>query len=296
MNIGFIGLGNMGAGIAANLVRAGHEVAVWNRSPQKARSLIDQGAVLAKSPGGAASEREIVMTMLADDAALDEVLAGGEGLLDGLSRGALHVSLSTISVAAAERTARLHAERGQQFLSAPVFGRPEAAAAAKLFVVAAGARAAFDAASAVLGAFSQRVFYIGETPSSANLVKLCGNFAILSAIETMAEAMTLAQRGGVSKGQFLEIFTGTLFDAPVYRNYGAALVEDRFRPAGFAAPLGLKDMRLVGQAADALRVPMPVLNVLRDHLLQTIGTEGEDIDWSGIALTIAKNGGVKGPT
>jgi 3-hydroxyisobutyrate dehydrogenase-like beta-hydroxyacid dehydrogenase len=281
MKIGFIGLGNMGAGIAANLLRAGHEVAVWNRSPQKARSLIDQGAVPAKSPGGAASEREIVMTML-----------GSEGLLDGLRRGALHVSLSTISVAAAERTARLHAERGQRFLSAPVFGRPEAAEAAKLFVVAAGTRAAFDAASTALGAISQRVFYIGETPSSANLVKLCGNFAILSAIEAMAEAMTLAQKGGVSKRQLLEIFTGTLFDTPVYRNYGAALVEDRFRPAGFAAPLGLKDMRLVGQAADALRVPMPVLNVLRDHLLQTIGVEGEDIDWSGIALTIAKNGGV----
>jgi 3-hydroxyisobutyrate dehydrogenase-like beta-hydroxyacid dehydrogenase len=294
MKIGFIGLGNMGAGIAANLLRAGHDVAVWNRSPQKARSLIDQGAVLAKDPGGAASEREIVMTMLADDAALEQVLAGGEGLLDGLRRGALHVSLSTISVAAAERTARLHIERGQGFLSAPVFGRPEAAAAAKLFVVAAGARAAFDAASAALDTISQRVFYIGETPSSANLVKLCGNFAILSAIEAMAEAMTLAQKGGVSKRQLLEIFTGSLFDTPVYRNYGAALVEDRFRPAGFAAPLGLKDMRLVGQAADALRVPMPVLNVLRDHLLQTIGVEGEDIDWSGIALTIAKNGGVNG--
>jgi 3-hydroxyisobutyrate dehydrogenase-like beta-hydroxyacid dehydrogenase len=232
--------------------------------------------------------------MLADDAALDQVLAGSEGLLEGLRRDALHVSLSTISVAAAERVARLHAERGQQFLSAPVFGRPEAAAAAKLFVVAAGTRAALDATHEVLLAISQRVFYAGETPSSANLIKLCGNFAILSAIESMAEAMILAQKGGVPRKQLLEIFTSTLFDAPVYRNYGAALVEDRFRPAGFAAPLGLKDMRLVREAADTLRVPMPVLDVLRNHLLQTIGTEGEDIDWSGIAITIAKNGGVRG--
>jgi 3-hydroxyisobutyrate dehydrogenase-like beta-hydroxyacid dehydrogenase len=296
MKIGFIGLGQMGAGIAANLLRAGHDVAVWNRSPQKARSLIDQGAVSAKSPGDAASEREIVMTMLADDVALEQVLAGSEGLIEGLRRGALHVSLSTISVAAAERTARRHAERDQRFLSAPVFGRPDAAQAAKLFVVAAGTRAAFDAASAALGAISQRVFYIGDTPSSANLVKLCGNFAILSAIEAMAEAMTLAQKGGVPKRQLLEIFTNTLFDAPLYRNYGSVLVEDRFKPAGFAAPLGLKDMRLVAQAADALRVPMPVLNVLHDHLLQTIGTEGEEIDWSGIALTIEKNGGVRALT
>jgi 3-hydroxyisobutyrate dehydrogenase-like beta-hydroxyacid dehydrogenase len=293
MKIGFVGLGSMGSGIAANLLRAGHDVAVWNRSAQKAQNLLEQGALPAKSPRAAASEREIVMTMLADDAALDQVLAGDEGLLNGLGRGALHISLSTISVAGAERAASLHAARGQRFLSAPVFGRPEAAAAAKLFVVAAGARAAFDAANPVLGAISQRVFYIGETPSAANLVKLCGNFAILSAIETMAEAMTLAQKGGVSKKQLFEILTGTLFDCPVYRNYGAALVEDRFKPAGFAAPLGLKDMRLAGQAADALRVPMPVLNVLHDHLLQTIGTEGEDIDWSGIARTVARNGGAR---
>jgi 3-hydroxyisobutyrate dehydrogenase-like beta-hydroxyacid dehydrogenase len=293
MKIAFIGLGNMGAGIAANLVRAGHEVAVWNRSPEKARPLVDQGAIAAQSPGGAASGRDLVMTMLADDAALDAVLAGNQGLLEGMGRGALHVSLSTISIAAAERCASRHDEHDQRFLSAPVFGRPEAAAAAKLFVVAAGARGAFETAKPALEAISQRIFYLGETPSSANLVKLCGNFAILAAIETMAEAMTLAQKGGVSKRQLHEILTGTLFDTPLYRNYGAALVEERFRPAGFAAPLGLKDMRLVGQAAEKLRVPMPVLSVMRDHLLQTIGAEGEDIDWSGIGRTIERNGGVR---
>jgi 3-hydroxyisobutyrate dehydrogenase-like beta-hydroxyacid dehydrogenase len=186
----------------------------------------------------------------------------------------------------------LHQDRGLRYLSAPVFGRPEAAAAAKLFVVAAGAKSDYSAASALFPAIGQKVFYIGETPSLANLVKLCGNFTILGAIETFAEAMTLAQKGGVSKRQFLEVMTGSLFDTPVYRNYGAALAEERFKPAGFAAPLGLKDMRLVGQSAETLRVPMPVLNVLRDHLLQTIGAEGEDIDWSAIGRTIAKNGGL----
>jgi 3-hydroxyisobutyrate dehydrogenase-like beta-hydroxyacid dehydrogenase len=133
---------------------------------------------------------------------------------------------------------------------------------------------------------------VGEKPSAANLLKLCGNFMILAAIEAMGEAMTLAQKGGIPKKQLLEVLTGTLFDSAVYRNYGAVLVEERFKPAGFAAPLGLKDMRQVGQSAEALRVPMPVLNVLRDHLLQTIGAEGEDVDWSGIGLTIAKNGGL----
>jgi 3-hydroxyisobutyrate dehydrogenase-like beta-hydroxyacid dehydrogenase len=232
------------------------------------------------------------MSMLADDAALEQVLLGNDGVFEGLPRGALHISASTIAVATADRVAALHAARGLRFLSAPVFGRPEAAAAAKLFVVAAGAQSDFTAASALFPAISQKAFYIGEKPSAANLVKLCGNFTILAAIEAFAEAMTLAQKGGVPKKQFLEVMTGSLFDTPVYRNYGAALAEERFKPAGFAAPLGLKDMRLVGQSAEALRVPMPVLNVLRDHLLQTIDAEGEDIDWSAIGHIVAKNGGL----
>jgi 3-hydroxyisobutyrate dehydrogenase-like beta-hydroxyacid dehydrogenase len=292
MKIGFLGLGQMGAGMAANLLRAGHDVVVWNRSPQKAQPLVADGAVLARTPREAAAGRDIIMTMLADDAALEQVLSGNDGVFEGLPRGALHISASTIAVATADRVADQHTARGLRFLSAPVFGRPEAAAAAKLFVVVAGARSDYTAAGALFPAISQKVFYIGEKPSTANLVKLCGNFTILAAIEAFAEAMTLAQKGGVPKKQFLEVMTGSLFDTPVYRNYGTALAEERFKPAGFAAPLGLKDMRLAGQAAETLRVPMPVLNVLRDHLLQAIGTQGEDIDWSGIGHVIAKNGGL----
>jgi len=292
MKIGFLGLGQMGSGMAANLLRAGHEMVVWNRSPQKAQPLVAKGAVLARTARDAASGRDVIMSMLADDAALEQVLLGNDGVFEGLPRGALHISASTIAVATADRVAALHAARGLRFLSAPVFGRPEAAAAAKLFVVAAGAQSDFTAASALFPAISQKAFYIGEKPSAANLVKLCGNFTILAAIEAFAEAMTLAQKGGVPKKQFLEVMTGSLFDTPVYRNYGAALAEERFKPAGFAAPLGLKDMRLVGQSAEALRVPMPVLNVLRDHLLQTIDAEGEDIDWSAIGHIVAKNGGL----
>src|ERR1700683_103817 len=297
MKIGFIGLGNMGAAIAANLLRAGHEVAVWNRSQAKAHALIDAGAALAgaalaPTPKAAAADREIVITMLADDAALKSVLSGGSGILEGLRPGALHISMSTLSVAIAERIAADHSARGQHFLCAPVFGRPDAAAAAKLFIVAAGAAADLETAKPVFGAISQRVFCVGETPSAASLVKLCGNFMILSAIEVMGEAMTLAQRGGIPKKQLLEVLTGTLFDSPVYRIYGATLAEERFKPAGFARPLGLTDMRLVGQAAEALRVPMPVLNVLRDHLLQTIAAEGEEVDWSAIGRTVSKNAGL----
>jgi 3-hydroxyisobutyrate dehydrogenase-like beta-hydroxyacid dehydrogenase len=292
MRIGFIGLGNMGAAIAVNLLKARHEVTVWNRSAGKARSLVDAGAVLAATPKVAASGKAAVITMLADDSALDAVLVGETGLIAGLDKGALHVSMSTIAVATAERLTEEHHSRGQRFMCAPVFGRPEAAAAGKLFIVAGGDPADIELAGPLFCAAGQRVFSVGKKPSAANLVKLCGNFMILSAIESMAEAMTLAEKGGVQKTQLLEVLTGSLFDAPVFHNYGKTLVDGRFRPAGFAAPLGLKDMRLAGQSAEALRVPMPLLGLLRDHLLQTIAVEGDDIDWSGIGLSIAKNGGL----
>jgi len=291
MQIGFLGLGRMGAAIATNLIRARHDVRVWNRSADKARPLLEAGATLAASPKDAA-DRDIVITMLADDAALSAVLAGEDGVLAGLKPGALHISMSTIAVGTAEDITARHAERRQRFLAAPVFGRPDAAAAAKLYVVAAGAQADLASVRELFAAISQRVFHVGEIPSAANLVKLCGNFMILGAIEAMAEAMALAEKGGVPKAKLLEVVTGTLFDAPVYRTYGAILAEGRFRPAGFAAPLGLKDMRLVSQAAEGERVPMPLLSLLRDHLLQTIAVEGEDIDWSGIGRTIARNAGL----
>lgn len=286
MKIGFIGLGNMGAGIAANLVRASHQVAVWNRSPDKAKTLIGLGATLAASPRALAADRDVVFSMVSDDAALEAVVDGAEGVYAGLARGAVHVSLSTIGVATADALAQRHAELGQGFVSAPVFGRPEAAASAKLYMVVAGEPAALLRVKPVFAAISQRVFELGAKASSANLVKLCGNFMILAAIESLAEAMSLAQHGGVDKAKLLEILTATLFDAPVYRNYGAILIEERFRPAGFAAPLGLKDMRLAGAAAKAYHAEMPFRQVLETQLLAAIATQGPDIDWSGIAKAL----------
>ena len=215
--------------------------------------------------------------MLADDAALESVMGGDEGILAGLAKGALHISMSTIAVATAERLAGEHAGADSASSAPPVFGRPEAAAAGKLFIVAAGAADDVAGAGGVFSAVGQRVFSVGTQPAAAALVKLCGNFMILSAIESMAEAMTLAEKGGVPKAQLLEVLTGSLFDAPVFHNYGKALAAAKFTPAGFAAPLGLKDMRLAGQAAEKLRVPMPLLGVLRDHLVQTIAVEGETI-------------------
>ncbi len=292
MSIAFLGLGSMGSAIAANLVGAGHDVVVWNRSPSKTEALVQAGAHAAKTPVEAASDAAVVFTMLSDDAAVTSVLNGDSGLLAGMASGTLHVSLSTISVATADRLAAAHKDHGQRYVSAPVFGRPEAAAAAKLFIVAAGAAADIDEAQPLFDQIGQRTFRVGETPSQANLVKLCGNFAILAAIETMGEAMALAQKGGVPKATLYEVLTGSLFGSPIYQNYGKILVEERYTPAGFKAPLGLKDMRLAGESAEKYRVPMPLLSLLRDHLVQTIATEGEDIDWSGIGRTIGRNAGL----
>ncbi len=287
MKIGFIGLGHMGAAIAANLVRASHEVRVWNRSPDKARPLLALGATLATSPRAVATDSEVVFTMLGDDAALRSVLDGPEGLYAGLGVGAIHVSMSTIGVATAEELTAKHAERGQHFVSAPVFGRPEAAAAAKLFVLCAGGAAELERVAPLLAKLGQRVLPLGPKPAHANLVKLCGNFMILATIESLGEALNLAERGGVGKRALLEVLTNTLFDFPVMRTYGAIIQEERYRPAGFAAPWGLKDMRLAGESAAAAGVDMPFLRVLEANLVATIANEGSEIDWSGIAKTIA---------
>ena len=286
MKVGFIGLGQMGSAMAANVLAAGHELTVWNRSADKMDALVEAGAKRAGSARGAA-DGDVVMTMLADDAAVEAIVYGHDGILKA---PALHVSHSTISIALAERLAADHATWGG-YVSAPVFGRPVAAQAAKLFVVAAGAPDGVDRCTPLFDAIAQRVFRVGYTASAANVVKLSGNFMILSAVEAMAEAMTLAEKSGVARETLLEVLTGTLFGAPVYQTYGEILVEDRFHPAGFAAPLGLKDMNLVDAAASTARVPMPVLGVLRDHLRAAIAQEGEDVDWSGIAVAVRNGAG-----
>ena len=286
MRVGFIGLGQMGHAMAANLLKGGHELTVWNRSPEKAKDLVAAGARRAGSPLEAA-QGEVVMTMLADDAALESVVYGSEGIL---TAPALHMSHSTISVTLAERLAKDHQTRAG-FISAPVFGRPAVAEAAKLSVVAAGDAAAIDRFMPLFESIGQRVFRVGPSPSAANRVKLAGNFMIMAAVEAMAEAMTFVEAAGIERRVLQEVLLGTLFDAPAYQIYSEILVQDRFRPAAFAAALGLKDMNLVDAAATASRVPMPVLGVVRDHLRATIATEGPDVDWSGVALAVRRAAG-----
>jgi len=281
MKVGFIGLGQMGAGMAASLLRGGHEVTVYNRTPERAHPLVALGARVAASLGEA-SGNPVVFTMLADDAALEAVVFGEGGMLRHLPRGAVHVSSSTVSVALSQRLAREHAAAGQRYLAAPVFGRPEAAASAKLFVVAAGDGATIEEARPLFEALGQRTFVVSGDPPAANLVKLSGNFLLASVIEGLGEAMALVGKAGIDRRQYLDLLTASLFDVPVYKNYGRLVAEKAFTPAGFAAPLGHKDIRLVLAAAETLRVPMPLASLLRDRFLTLLARGGEEQDWSAI--------------
>jgi 3-hydroxyisobutyrate dehydrogenase-like beta-hydroxyacid dehydrogenase len=290
MRAGFIGLGSMGAGMAANLIKAGHEVTVYNRTPEKAALLVAAGATVARQIAHACSG-EAVMTMLADDHAVESVAFGDGGIVATLSSGAVHVSCSTISVALSRRLAQAHADAGQLFVAAPVFGRPDAAAAAKLFIMAGGAPDAVERIRPLLDAIGQRTFLLSEQPDAANLVKLSGNFLIAAVIESLGEAMALVGKGGVDLHAYLDLLTSTLFSAPVYRTYGGLIVEQKFDPPGFAAPLGLKDIRLALTAADELRVPLPLASLLRDRFITLLAHGGDRLDWSAIGQLAAKDAG-----
>lgn len=290
MQVGFIGLGHMGSGMAANLLKAGYPVTVYNRTRAKAEMLATRGATIADSPAGACGG-EVVFTMLADDAAVEGVVYGDEGVLANLARGAIHVSSSTISVALSERLSVAHAAAGQRYVAAPVFGRPDVAATGQLHVVAAGAPDALQATAPLLDAVGQRTFTVSEKPEAANLVKLSGNFLIAAVIESLGEAMALVDKAGIDKRQYLDVLTSTLFGAPVYKTYGGLIAEGRFEPAGFAAPLGLKDLRLTLAAADDLRVPLPIASLLRDRFLSLLAHGGEKLDWSAIGKLSARDAG-----
>lgn len=288
MKIGFIGLGQMGSGIAANLIKAGHEVTVYNRTAAKAEPLVKEGAKLAKSVAEAC-KGDAVFTMLANDEAVTQVTHGDGGILASLAKGAMHISSSTISVALSEQLTADHAAAGQVYVAAPVFGRPAAAAAGQLFVVAGGAPDAVKTAMPLLDAIGQKTFVISEVPKAANLVKLSGNFLIAAVIESLGEAMALVSKGGVDKHQYLDILTSTLFSAPVYKTYGDLIASEKFEPAGFAAPLGAKDIRLALAAAEELRVTLPLASLLRDRFITLLAHGGDKLDWSAIGGLAAKD-------
>ena len=292
MKLALIGLGQMGAGIAQNLLKAGHQVTVHNRSAGKAEALLEAGAHWADTPRAAALGAEAVLTMVADDAALQSITYGDEGILTGLAKDAVHISMSTVSPALIEQLALAHEAIGAALVAAPVFGRPDAAAAGKLTVVASGADWALEKVRPALEAVGARLFEIGAQPQQAAVLKLIGNFLISSVIEGLGEGAALAEKAGIAPAKLIEVLTSTLFNAPVYHTYGGIIAESKYHPAAFSLPLGAKDNRLVLQAAEALNVPMPFASVVRDKFIQAQAQGLGDADWSAIALVSARNAGL----
>jgi 3-hydroxyisobutyrate dehydrogenase-like beta-hydroxyacid dehydrogenase len=292
MKIGFVGLGHMGANMAVRLCEAGQDVTVYNRTQARMHPLLEKGAKAAASVAQACAG-DVVFTMLADDAALTEVALGPDGICSSLGANAIHVSCSTVGVALSARLAEAHRAKRQGYLAAPVFGRPDAAAAGKLFLVAGGEQAQLDKVQPLLDIIGQRTYRLSPKPEAANLVKLSGNFLLAAMIESLGEAMALVEKGGVNRHAYLEMLTSSIFNLPVYKNYGGMIADRNFQPAGFAAPLGQKDVRLLQTAAEELQVPLPFAGILRDRFLELRAHGGDGLDWSAIGALAAKGAGLE---
>jgi 3-hydroxyisobutyrate dehydrogenase-like beta-hydroxyacid dehydrogenase len=284
MNIGFIGLGNMGSAIAARLLEAGHALRVWNRSPEPAQRLAERGARIAAT-AEEAFRGDVVFSMLSDDQVTRAALLDS-GVLARATPGAtrVHVNMATISAALADELAERHSERGVGYVAAPVLGRPDVAAAGKLTILLAGSRQAVDSVQPLLeGTVGHKIWRFGERASQANVVKLAVNFLLAAAVESMGEAAALTEGYGVEARELFELIGQSLFPGPVYQGYGRLIAEGRFEPAGFKARLGLKDVRLALAAAEAVTTPMPVGSLVRDSMLEALA-RGEGDKEFGVVL------------
>jgi 3-hydroxyisobutyrate dehydrogenase-like beta-hydroxyacid dehydrogenase len=290
MKTGFIGLGHMGSAMAKNLVIAGHDVTIFNRTPGRSRALVELGAHEAADIAGAC-HGEVVITMLADDDAVADTVLGKDGVLANLARGAIHISMSTISVALSKRLTQAHAQAGQRYLAATVMGRPDMAAAANLFILAAGDPATIEICGPLFDSLGQKTSNVGPEPSAANLIKLTANFLQAAVIEALGEAVALISKAGIDRRAYIEVLTSTIFTAPAYKIFGPLIAESKFEPAAFAAPLGYKDIRLALAAAESLRVPMPLANLLHDRFVRLFAQGGERLDWAAIGALAGQDAG-----
>ena len=277
--------------MALNLLRAGHEVTVYNRSREKLAPLKAAGARIADTPPAAVPGAEIVITMLADDRAVRDVML--KSAIDTLPRGATHMSASTISVALSKELAEAHAAHGQGYVAAPVLGRPNAAREKNLWVIAAGPPDQIERCRPVMDAIGRGVSVMGEQPWQANLIKIAANFMLMSMLEAMSESFALVRKCGMDPHSFLDVLNG-LFNSPVYANYGKIVADCRFEPAGFRLTLGMKDASLALDAANGAAVPMPLAGMIHDHFLSAIAHGRADADWSAIAEVLARSAGIAG--
>jgi 3-hydroxyisobutyrate dehydrogenase-like beta-hydroxyacid dehydrogenase len=291
--IGFIGLGNMGINMAKNLISEGYHLQVYNRTLSKADELDAAYVTKCETPAAAAEGVHIVITMLADDDVLKETTLGDQGILEGLPEHALHISMSTVSPETAEQLTLLHEEAGSHYLAAPVFGRPEAAEARKLWICVSGDRHAKDTAKPVLDCLGQGVIDFGESAGGANVVKVAGNFMIMASMEMMAEAFTLAEKNGLDRAQVANFFGTTLFNAPIFQNYGRVIANKQYEPVGFKSKLGYKDACLAFKLSQTSETPMPLVNALHSRLLTAVAKGWGETDWAeGIGRGVSEDAGV----
>lgn len=292
MKIGFIGLGRMGRAIATRFLAAGHELTVFNRSPEKAKDLAAAGAQVASNAGAACIEREIVVTMLSDDVALEEVTFGANGIHSSLPENAIHMVMGTHGTSAIRAAHERHRSKGQHLVSAPVLGRPDAAAAGQLGVVLAGEKSAADRCRPLIGAVAKRVFEAGDKPEHAAVVKLANGLVLGCAIEAMGEAFSLVRKFGVAPDVLYDVMVEGLFPGPAYQGYGKIIAQENYSSVGFTADLGLKDANLLLASADTARVPLPSLNAYRDHLLSAAAHGDGGKDWAVMAKEQARAAGL----
>ena len=291
--VAFIGLGSMGFPMAKNLLESGFKLHIFNRTKTKSIELEPFGAKVFDAVGDAVKDVDIVITMLSNDEALSSVSFGQEGILSNLKKHAIHISMSTVSPELIEKLNMEHISHEQEFLSAPVFGRPEAALAKKLWIVMSGKQSVKEEVKEVLNALGQGVFDFGEKISAANLIKITGNFMILSMVEAISESLVLLEKNGIARQSFIDFITSTLFNVPIYQNYGKIIAQRQYEPAGFKLELGLKDVNLMHEVSSSARVPMPIVDILHSRFLTSLAKNRAHFDWSAIELIAAENAGLK---
>jgi 3-hydroxyisobutyrate dehydrogenase-like beta-hydroxyacid dehydrogenase len=290
--IGFIGLGKMGEPMARNLLRAGYKLRVYNRTSVKAQALAGEGAEVVATLRDVVAPDGVVVSMVANDHALEEVVHGDNGIGKVLGAGGLHISMSTVSPQIAQKLSAFYQKQGASYLAAPVFGRPDAAAARKLWICVAGDVRSKERARPILEALGQQIFDFGENPEAANVVKLAGNFLIGAAIEAMAEAFTFAEKNGVSREKVADVFSQTFLACPIYQNFGKVIATQDYQPAGFKLSLGLKDMNLLNSVAATSLTPMPLGNLLQERLLSAMSKGRADMDWTALAIGASEDAGL----
>jgi 3-hydroxyisobutyrate dehydrogenase-like beta-hydroxyacid dehydrogenase len=291
--IGFIGLGNMGINMAKNLIGAGYHLQVYNRTISKTKELDQAAITTCKTPADAADSVEIIITMLSEDEVLKETVLGEDGILKKLPKNSLHISMSTISPGTSQQLAKHHQSAGSNYLAAPVFGRPEAAAAKKLWICVSGDQRSKEIAKPVLDCLGQGIFDFGEDAGGANVVKIAGNFMIMASLEMMAEAFTLAEKSGLDRLKVAEFFGSTLFSAPIYQNYGKLIANKQYEPVGFKAKLGYKDARLAFKLSQQTETPMPAATAVHNRLLAAVAKGWGERDWvEGFGRGVSEDAGV----